>query len=97
MMMVILTKSEVRDPMADREIGPLRQIYEDMHNLNRRMHDMEERVRQAEYSARNRWEEDRKRHYPPQGYTQTSGLAPVLTDAQYRAVSQAVSKINSAK
>jgi lysyl-tRNA synthetase class I len=52
MMMVILTKPETR---KDAGIGPLRQLYDDLHNLNRRMHGMEDALRQIEY--RNRREE----------------------------------------
>ena len=45
MMMVILTKPETRNPMADRNNGPLRQMFEDMNNLTRRMHRMEDEIR----------------------------------------------------
>ena len=52
MMMVILTKPETRDVHGD--VGPLRQLYDDLHNLNRRLHDTEERVRsiEREFSSR---------------------------------------------
>ena len=46
MMMVILTKPESRN--YNGEVGPLRQLYEDMHTLNRRMHNMEQTTRQLE-------------------------------------------------
>jgi hypothetical protein len=45
MMMVILTKPEARNPMSDRNAGPLRQMFDDMNNLNRRMHRMEDEIR----------------------------------------------------
>ena len=48
MMMVILTKSESPNQSALGRSGPLRQLYEDLHNLNRRLHDMDERVRSME-------------------------------------------------
>jgi len=40
MMMVVLTQPESRDETAEK--GPLRQLFDDMHNLNRRMQRMEE-------------------------------------------------------
>jgi len=42
MMMVILTKPETR---ANERLGPLRQIYDDLNHLNRRMHRMEDEIR----------------------------------------------------
>jgi hypothetical protein len=45
MMMVILTKPEAANPMLDRNRGPLRQMFDDMNNLNRRMHSMEQEIR----------------------------------------------------
>mgnify|MGYP006284586955 CR=1 FL=1 len=50
MMMVILTKSESRNPMADRNSGPLRRIYEDLNHLNRRLHDIEDTIRRMQRS-----------------------------------------------
>lgn len=52
MMMVILTKSDNSNPMADRNVGPLRRMFEDMHNLNRRMRDMEEAIKRMNNSNR---------------------------------------------
>jgi hypothetical protein len=60
MMMVILTKSEVRNEGHDRNNGPLRQLFDDLHNLNRRMHSMEDTVRQLEYQHRREFEEQQK-------------------------------------
>jgi hypothetical protein len=54
MMMVILTKPETRDRLGD--VGPLRQIYEDMHNLNRRVNSMEEGLRNMEDHYRRQYE-----------------------------------------
>jgi hypothetical protein len=45
MMMVILTKPETRNPMADRVNGPLRQMFDDVNNLTRRMHRLEDEIR----------------------------------------------------
>jgi hypothetical protein len=43
MMMVTLTRPET-SPVHNRREGPLRRLFEDMQHLNRRMHDMEEKV-----------------------------------------------------
>lgn len=48
MMMVILTKPEGRNQVGDRNSGPLRQLYDDLHHLNRRMHSMEDNIRRVE-------------------------------------------------
>ena len=96
MMMVILTKSEVRDPMGDRNIGPLRQIYDDMHNLNRRMHDMDERVRSIdqhlhsrERSAKDYWDSQHKWNLAEPMPT------PVMSEEDYKRVARAIHNINT--
>jgi hypothetical protein len=69
MMMVVLTKKEVRHEGHDMNYGPLRQLFEDFHNLNRRTHDMDQRIRDLEH-----------RNHPP-GWTYPSpsqaGQGPV--------------------
>lgn len=57
MMMVILTKPEGRDQSGDGENGPLRQLFDDLHNLNRRMHSMENTLSQVDYRTRHLVEE----------------------------------------
>lgn len=52
MMMVILTKPEVRNEGHDMNRGPLRQLFEDMHNLNRRLGRAEEELHQVQRSLR---------------------------------------------
>lgn len=95
MMMVILTKSETR---SNERIGPLRQIYDDLHNLNRRMHSMEDTVRQLEYHHRKEFEEERKRNdvWPAKSYSAKDfwgAATPVtMTDEQYKL---AMKNINS--
>jgi hypothetical protein len=44
MMMVILTKSEDRR-IVDRDRGPLRRMYEDLHHMNRRLNELDDMVR----------------------------------------------------
>lgn len=76
MMMVILTKPEVdASPAVDRQRGPLRRMYEDLGDLNRRMSRVEEEIRHTQksaaaskysYSHSNPWDEfDR---YPNEKY-----------------------------
>ena len=52
MMMVILTKPEGRDQAGDGDRGPLRQLYDDLYHLNRRMYSIEENVKELDYRTR---------------------------------------------
>ena len=45
MMMVVLTKPESREQAGDGDKGPLRQLFDDLHHMNRRMHSMEDEIR----------------------------------------------------
>ena len=48
MMMTILTKSETaRGIIEDKNAGPLRRLFEDMHNINRRVSTLEQELRYA--------------------------------------------------
>lgn len=47
MMIVALTRPESKNPMRDRQSGPLRRLYEDMNHLNRRLHDVEDSLRRV--------------------------------------------------
>ena len=51
MMMTILTKSESPplNPLADRNEGPLRRMYEDLNNINRRLYTVEEQFGELKY------------------------------------------------
>jgi hypothetical protein len=56
MMMVTLTRPESRNSgLHDRNHGPLRRLYEDVNHLNRRMHDMEDNIRQIKNSYKDRY------------------------------------------
>lgn len=58
MMMVILTKPEARNPMGDRNAGPLRRLFDDMGHINRRVHHVEETLRemqQSHYTSQQRY------------------------------------------
>ena len=93
MMMVILTRAEATD--TDREVGPFRQLYEDLHVLNRRMHDMEQRVRQTENMRR----EDSYKYWPPQSYTQdwesAARRVTMEEDARFNLMKATIAKINT--
>lgn len=96
MMMVILTKSEARNPMSDRDVGPLRQIYDDLHHLNRRMHDMDERVRGMEGQLRNR-ATSAKDYWDSQTKWNLSDpmTLPTMSEEDYKRLSVAINKLNS--
>jgi hypothetical protein len=56
MMMVTLTRPESRDSgLHDRNSGPLRRLYEDVNHLNRRMHDIEDEIRQIKSSYKDKY------------------------------------------
>jgi hypothetical protein len=56
MMMVILTKPENPYQGHDKNNGPLRQLFEDLHHLNRRMYSMEETLRDVQQAQKQRVE-----------------------------------------
>jgi hypothetical protein len=94
MMMVILTKSEER---KNADIGPLRQIFEDMHQLNRNFHDVSERLRRLEnetrsdksYHARDYW--DRQNRW---NLAEPMSL-PTMSEEEYKRVALAIHNINT--
>ena len=60
MMIVTLTRPEARNPMGDRNAGPLRRLFEDMNHVNNRLHRMEEDLRAVHYrSTRERFDKNR--------------------------------------
>jgi hypothetical protein len=48
MMIVALTQPESGDHRQDRNHGPLRRLFEDVHHINRRIHDMEDAFRSVQ-------------------------------------------------
>ena len=69
MMMVTLTRPESRDSgLHDRNSGPLRRLYEDVNHLNRRMHDMEEKLNNIRMRERSATAEYRYEQYPNEKY-----------------------------
>jgi uncharacterized membrane protein len=61
MMIVALTRPETSELSIDRNRGPLRRLLEDVNHLNRRMHDMEDQIRDIRRPAQPyRWEAEDK-------------------------------------
>jgi hypothetical protein len=79
MMMVTLTRPESRDSgLHDRNHGPLRRLFEDLNHLNRRLHDMENDVRQMRAREREAMEGYKKAYqydYPYEKYDYTMQAA----------------------
>jgi len=71
MMMVTLTRPESRDSgLHDCNHGPLRRLFEDMNHLNRRLHDMEEKINSIRFRERDQdTEKYRYEQYPNEKYT----------------------------
>jgi hypothetical protein len=100
MMMVILTKPEGRDQNGDN--GPLRQLFEDLHNLNRRMHSMEQSVREIEYRARDKEREEAAIYRAKDYWGGLNGLdkysldvaSQKLTASEYNRITSTLKKIN---
>lgn len=97
MMMVTLTRPESHgNPMADRNVGPLRRLFEDMNHLHRRLERVEEEVRQAERSQRSAQIDPY--NYPYEKYTMAAaqGLAQSIDqDVLAKIQAQNAAKINS--
>jgi hypothetical protein len=73
MMMVLLTRPEIKTEHS-RNNGPLRRLFEDMNHLNRRMHDMEDKVNAMSRSSDSA-ENFSYTHYPDKKYAMTAAQA----------------------
>jgi hypothetical protein len=73
MMMVTLTRPEIKTAHS-RNHGPLRRLFEDMNHLNRRMHDMEDKVNAMSRSSDSS-EKYSYTHYPDKKYAMTAAQA----------------------
>jgi hypothetical protein len=73
MMMVTLTRPEIKTEHS-RNNGPLRRLFEDMNHLNRRMHDMEDKVNNMGRSSDSA-EKYSYTHYPDKKYAMTAAQA----------------------
>ena len=73
MMMVVLTRPETSGPAADRQSGPLRQLYNDVYNLNRRLSRTEEELRALKQETMKYRDSSNYRYdYPYEKYTMTT-------------------------
>ena len=70
MMIVTLTRPESKTEHSRRD-GPLRRLFEDMNHLNRRMHDMEEKINAMSRSSDSA-EKYSYTHYPDKKYAMTA-------------------------
>jgi hypothetical protein len=93
MMMVILTKPEDRNPMADRDSGPLRQLYDDVRHINRRLHHTEDTVRELERNVQAHASE--KFWKVPEAKAQTASDFWRESDIKYDYYKGAIRKLNS--
>jgi hypothetical protein len=79
MMMVTLTRPESRDSgLHNRNTGPLRRLYEDVNHLNRRMHDMDEKINDIKIRVVNQDRFSEKysyQKYPNEKYSMTATQA----------------------
>ena len=73
MMMVLLTRPEIKTEHS-RNHGPLRRLFEDMNHLNRRMHDMEDKVNAMSRSSDSA-EKYAYSQYPNEKYIMTASQA----------------------
>ena len=80
MMMVLLTRPEIETEHS-RNHGPLRRLFEDMNHLNRRMHDMEDKVNAMSRSSDSA-EKYSYTHYPDKKYAMTAAQAMAVQIAQ---------------
>jgi hypothetical protein len=82
MMMVTLTRPESRDSgLHDRNHGPLRRLYEDVNHLNKRLHSLEDDVRQMRAREREAMEGYKKAYqydYPYEKYDYTMQAAKAM-------------------
>ena len=82
MMMVILTKGETKDTMHPHR-GPLRRLVDDVNTINRRLSDVEDRMRreisakESELEQLKRWESQRAYRDPMDDYKLRAGLASI--------------------
>ncbi len=84
MMMVVLTRPESREAgLRDRNAGPLRRLYEDLHNLHRRIERIEDQQQEAgrrvyaqTYDEDLRWQAKQKEDYLAKMSVAPNSLVP---------------------
>jgi hypothetical protein len=81
MMMVTLTRPESSNQSIDRDRGPLKRLFEDVNHLNRRLHSLEDDVRQMRNREREAMEGYKKSYsydYPYEKYDHSIQAAQKL-------------------
>lgn len=64
MMITALTRPESRNSgLHDRNAGPLRRLYDDVQNLNRRLHRVENELQQVNHASRQEYAWEEKEQY----------------------------------
>lgn len=82
MMIVTLTRPESAGIPIDRNRGPLRRLYDDVHNINRRLQHHEEELRSlGKYIMREQEHVDAR--YPYKKYAMHDHIAVVMDQDQY--------------
>jgi len=97
MMIVALTQPESGNHRHDRQHGPLRRMFEDMHHINRRMHDMEDAFRsvQREREQYRSWKDVYSADdYDYRKYSMTAA-AQMAKDIDAEVLKSAIHNINS--
>ncbi len=96
MMMVILTKPESRNPLSDRNTGPLRRIYEDVHHLNNRLSRVEEEIHRLQRPVPS-YESEKENPYVRAQYDPWKGAIGAGLDPSYEGskLHDILKKINS--
>lgn len=84
MMIVVLTRPEIPGEGHSRRSGPLRRLYDDLHNLNNRMHRMDEELSSLKH-----------RMFADRAATQTYGAIDGGTSWEQVAAKQMASQIDS--
>jgi hypothetical protein len=80
MMIVTLTRPEAKNPMSDRNAGPLRRLFDDMHQLHRRVSRMEEEQRDMQNRlTRDQFDKNRVYNWDNQDKYTTLAAAQMAT------------------
>lgn len=91
MMIVTLTRPESATVPIDRNRGPLRRLYDDVHNINRRLQHHEEELRSlSKHIMREQEHIDRK--YPYEKFILQDHIAKVMDQDQYQQIKKYIEK-----
>ena len=91
MMMVILTESESSN-VNNVKIGPLRQLYEDVYTINRRLNRVESEVMDRQIRPQQAMEEQAKKQWPDVQAKYTMSAAEVMAHDMDRQITATFAK-----